>query len=41
MRYLGPAQALFQKSYYQLMNDALRENGIVCCQGMFLIILNI
>jgi len=29
----GPAQTLFQTSYYQLMNNALRENGIVCCQG--------
>ena len=31
---LGPAQTLFQTSYYQLMNNALRENGIVCCQGL-------
>lgn len=31
---LGPAQTLFQTSYYQLMNNALRENGIVCCQGI-------
>lgn len=29
----GPAQTLFQVSYYELMKNALRENGIVCCQG--------
>ena len=31
----GPAQTLFQVSYYELMKNALRENGIVCCQGWF------
>lgn len=29
----GPAEALFEASYYQLMKNALRPNGIVCCQG--------
>ena len=29
----GPAESLFQESYYELMKNALRANGIVCCQG--------
>jgi spermidine synthase len=29
----GPAASLFQVSYYELMRDALRAQGIVCCQG--------
>jgi spermidine synthase len=29
----GPAESLFQESYYELMKNALRENGIICCQG--------
>ena len=29
----GPAEALFQKEYFQLMRSALREGGIVCSQG--------
>lgn len=29
----GPAEALFQKSYFQLMKKALKPNGIVCSQG--------
>lgn len=29
----GPAASLFQVSYYELMRDALREKGIICCQG--------
>jgi len=29
----GPAESLFQESYYDLMKNALRENGIICCQG--------
>jgi len=29
----GPAQSLFQESYYELMRNALRPNGIVSCQG--------
>lgn len=30
---IGPAVSLFQEPYYQLMKNALRENGIVCSQG--------
>ncbi|XP_035697345.1 spermidine synthase-like [Branchiostoma floridae] len=30
---IGPAEALFQKSYYELMKEALRPGGIVCTQG--------
>lgn len=29
----GPAETLFQDSYYELMKNALRPNGIICCQG--------
>jgi len=29
----GPAESLFQSSYYDLMKNALRPNGIICCQG--------
>lgn len=29
----GPAASLFQESYYDLLKNALRPNGIVCCQG--------
>jgi len=29
----GPAQTLFQASYYELMKNALKPDGIVCCQG--------
>lgn len=29
----GPAESLFQDSFYELMKNALRPNGIVCCQG--------
>lgn len=29
----GPAESLFKESYYQLMKTALREGGILCCQG--------
>ena len=29
----GPACVLFEKSYYELLHSALRENGIICCQG--------
>ncbi len=32
----GPAEALFQASYYNLMKNALRPYGIICCQGFFL-----
>ncbi len=30
---LGPAESLWNVSYYQLMKESLRENGIICCQG--------
>lgn len=29
----GPAESLFQIPFYTLMKEALRPNGIVCCQG--------
>ncbi|KAK2934586.1 hypothetical protein FoTM2_005833 [Fusarium oxysporum f. sp. vasinfectum] len=29
----GPAEALFQKSYFQLLHDALREGGVITTQG--------
>lgn len=29
----GPAESLFKESYYQLMKTALKEEGILCCQG--------
>jgi len=30
---IGPAASLFQKSYYELLKQALRPGGIVCSQG--------
>ncbi|GCB75157.1 hypothetical protein scyTo_0018183, partial [Scyliorhinus torazame] len=30
---VGPAESLFQESYYQLMKNALREDGILGAQG--------
>lgn len=30
---IGPAESLFQESYFALMKQALRPNGIVCSQG--------
>lgn len=30
---IGPAVSLFQESYYELMKNALRPEGIVCSQG--------
>ncbi|KAF6345710.1 spermidine synthase [Rhinolophus ferrumequinum] len=33
---MGPAESLFKKSYYQLMKTALKEDGILCCQGEYL-----
>lgn len=30
---IGPAESLFQESYFSLMKQALRPNGIVCSQG--------
>lgn len=32
-RPMGPAESLFKESYYQLMKTALKEDGILCCQG--------
>ncbi len=29
----GPAESLFKESYYQLMKTALKDNGVLCCQG--------
>lgn len=29
----GPAQNLFGSSFYQMMKDALKPKGIICCQG--------
>ncbi|KAK9359227.1 Spermidine/spermine synthase [Lipomyces starkeyi] len=29
----GPAEALFQKPYYELLNDALTEKGVITTQG--------
>jgi len=30
---IGPAKCLFEKPYYQALYDALRANGIICCQA--------
>lgn len=29
----GPAEALFEKSYFQLLHDALRPGGVITTQG--------
>lgn len=29
----GPAESLFQKPYFQLLFDALREGGVITTQG--------
>ena len=29
----GPAQALFEKSYFALLSGALREGGVITTQG--------
>jgi spermidine synthase len=32
--FLGPAEALFEESFYSLMKAALKQpHGIICCQG--------
>lgn len=31
--FLGPAECLFQKSYFDLMRTALKANGIICSQA--------
>ena len=30
----GPAKSLFEKNYFELMNEALREGGVVITQGV-------
>lgn len=30
---VGPAESLFQESYYELMKKALKPDGLLCCQG--------
>lgn len=30
---VGPAESLFQESYFALMKHALKPNGIICSQG--------
>lgn len=30
---VGPAESLFKESYYQLLKNALRKDGIICSQG--------
>lgn len=30
---IGPAETLFQESYFGLMKDALKPNGVICSQG--------
>jgi spermidine synthase len=30
---IGPAVALFERPYYQMMYDSLRQGGVICCQG--------
>src|ERR1700761_5244876 len=32
----GPAESLFQKPYFELLNSALRDGGIITTQGMLL-----
>lgn len=31
----GPAESLFQKPYFQLLHDALREGGVITTQGQY------
>jgi spermidine synthase len=33
---VGPAESLFQKSYFNLLFGALKEDGIITTQGQFL-----
>ncbi len=30
---LGPAESLFRQPFYELIDEALRQDGILCCQG--------
>ena len=34
---LGPAESLFKESYYELMKTALKPDGLLCCQGNYLV----
>ena len=34
---VGPAEALFQESFYDLMRQSLLPGGIICTQGNYLI----
>ena len=31
---VGPAESLFQKEYYNLMKSALKDDGVLCAQGV-------
>lgn len=33
----GPAESLFKESYFQLMKSALKDGGILCSQGNFIL----
>lgn len=33
----GPAESLFKESYFQLMKSALKDGGILCSQGNFML----
>ena len=32
---VGPAASLFQQGYYSLMKSALKDDGVLCAQGMY------
>ena len=32
---VGPAESLFQESFFQLLKNALRPGGIIATQGVF------
>lgn len=32
----GPAETLFQQSYFELLNEALKDGGVIATQGMIL-----
>ena len=29
----GPAESLFKEAYYELVNEALKPDGLLCSQG--------
>lgn len=33
IKFTGPAESLFEKPYFELMQKALKPNGIICTQG--------